>query len=60
MSVNITVEWQSSHQIEPPPGVSDEDFESELRDSSSGSAAWAHALDQVDSGTAELMNWSVA
>lgn len=57
MSVHVNVEWRSSHAVEPPAGMTDEEFEELLADRDE--KAWDHALDQVDSGTAELNNWEV-
>lgn len=59
MSVVIRAEWSSSHEVEPPAGMTAEQFEEELRTTGYESAAWEHALNQVESSTAELQNWEV-
>lgn len=57
MTVEIKVEWESEHEIEPPDGESEDAFRSRL--SSRDEDAWQHALDQVYPDGCSLSNWEL-
>jgi len=55
--IEVECEWRSSHEIEPPAGVDEEEFHELLRNGDE--KAWEFALEQTNSQICELVNWEV-
>ena len=57
MAIRIKTTWESRDEIEPPDGVSEDEFLAALE--TNDQEAWAHALDQTSARTAELTDWGL-
>lgn len=60
MGVLIYCEWRTEHEVEPPDGMTDEEFRAALENETMGGAMWDHALEGTNSQIADLINWELA